>query len=297
MPYRTGRMRYDVWVYLALAALLTLLPGGAVRAMRGHALSALQPLLSMSGAGERPATLSTPAVFREPAAASGREAVPAASQATATAFLELQAQLAWLRDENNALRRQLEAVGAQPGAATDARPPGVWARLIARREVFGDALLGLEAGTQDGVREGAGVLYRGAAVGRVVSAGPRACSIAPVTHPGLRVAARLVNARAEGLLSGSSAEDGSPRGVLEVYARELQVQPGEQVVTSGLDGCFPPGHLLGYVKDFKRLDEMRWSLTVLPACDAAATEGLYVLTGAAPEVPWPELNRARMGGR
>lgn len=297
MSYRTGRTRYDVWVYLALAALLTLLPGGAVRVLRGHALSALQPLLSVSGAGERPATLSTPAAFSNTNPSAGRDAVPAASQPTATAFLELQAQIARLREQNNALVRQIEAIGGKAGALSDAPPPGVWARLIARREVFGDALLGLEAGTQDGVREGAGVLYRGAAVGRVVSAGPRACSIAPVTHPGLRVAARLVNARAEGLLAGIPGENSAPRCVLEVYARDLQVQPGEQVVTSGLDGCFPPGHLLGYVKDLKRLDEMRWSLTVLPACDAAATEGLYVLTGAGPDVPWPEPANARTGGR
>lgn len=295
MPDRTGRTRYGVWIYLALAVLLTLLPGGAVRAMRGHALSALQPLLSMSGGSERPATLSTPTLLPNTNTPAGREAAPAASQDTAKAFLELQAQIAILREENNTLRRQIEAIGGKPGALSDAPPPGVWARLIARREVLGDALLGLEAGTQDGVREGAGVLYRGAAVGRVVSAGPRACSIAPVTHPGLRVAARLLNGRAEGLLSGSPCENSAPRGVLEIYARELQVHPGEQVVTSGLDGCFPPGHLLGYVKDVKRLDEMRWSLTVLPACDAAATEGLYVLTGAAPEVPWPEPDRGRVG--
>jgi rod shape-determining protein MreC len=143
------------------------------------------------------------------------------------------------------------------------------------------------------VRLHAGVLHRGAVVGRIVAVGPHAASMALLTHRGLCLAARLVNCRVEGMLQGAKDEGGERLCRMAVVSRDLPVKVGEQVVTSGLDGTFPAGLWLGVVTAIKKAGDVQWELSVRPACNANAIESVQVLTTLQPEVSWPAMPAPR----
>jgi cell shape-determining protein MreC len=74
---------------------------------------------------------------------------------------------------------------------------------------------------------------------------------------------------------------------MKLVGAELSARVGEQVVTSGLDGCFPPGCWIGEVLSVERLNNLEWELIVRPACDFRALEAVQVLRTAQNEFPWP----------
>jgi len=154
-------------------------------------------------------------------------------------------------------------------------------------------VLGLDRGTEDGIRTGTGLLFCGVAVGRIVAAGPRTSCAALTIHRGLRVAARLADCRAEGVLRGTGSSAADSACVLSIFAGDLQARPGEHVVTSGLDGSFPPGCWLGDVVSIEQKGNLEWELAVRPPYEAARLEAVYVLADAPAEIPWP----ATPGGR
>jgi cell shape-determining protein MreC len=127
-------------------------------------------------------------------------------------------------------------------------------------------------------------------VGRIISIGPRASTMALLTHRGLSIAARLSDCRAEGVLHGKVAtgDDNAERlCTLAIVGRELNAKPGENVMTSGFDGTFPAGLWLGVVTAAKKTNDMQWEVLVRPACDENAIECVQIITVAPPEVPWP----------
>jgi cell shape-determining protein MreC len=114
--------------------------------------------------------------------------------------------------------------------------------------------------------------------------------MALLTHRGLSVSARLSECRAEGVLHGKAAtnDDNAERlCALAIVGRELNTKVGEHVVTSGFDGTFPAGLLLGVVTATKKSSDMQWEVSVRPACDENAIECVQIITVAPPEVPWP----------
>jgi rod shape-determining protein MreC len=265
---------------LIAALMLFLIPEAQVAALRGRALSLMGPVLEYFAAAH-------PAVMPATASISIGENDAATSAAASVDNNQetdrLRAEVVRLQSENRLLRNStplLETAGDLPA--------GVGARVISRKILRQDSLLGLKGGEAQGVRLNAGVLYRGAAVGRIVAVGPQASSMALLTHPGMSVGARLADCRIEGSLQGAKAGDGERLCRLQIVGRELSVKRGEHVVTSGLDGAFPPGLWLGDVVDVKKSGDFQWEIGVRPACNENLIENVLVLTGKPLEAPWPK---------
>lgn len=263
---------------LSVAALALLcVPDSDVQALRGFTLSAYRPLFSFfTPASNRPVTASM-----HPSAG---------TQEVSLNTPELQAQYEALRHENRRLQEELKVYRAMLNASiapdTVARPVGVAARIMARETRGHELLIGLDCGTSQGVKCGAGVLFRGAAVGRIVAAGSTASSMAPITHAGLRVSARLAESRHDGVLQGGLST-GTRKCRMKIVGREIQAREGEAVVTSGLEQAFPVGCILGTVAKIERSGEMEWTVEVQPVYDAAHLEAVYVLQLRSVEMPWP----------
>ena len=182
----------------------------------------------------------------------------------------------------------------QPGQGENLRQPqGVDADVIARQVLWQQPFLGVNRGAADGVRLNAGVMYRGAVVGRIVSVGEHASSMALLTHRGLCVGARLVNCRFEGVLQGAQDTGTERLCRLAIVGRDMPAKVGEQVVTSGLDGTFPAGLWLGEVTAIKKTSDVQWELSVRPACNENAIESVHVLVNAVPDVPWPSAPKRK----
>lgn len=270
-------------VLSGLALVMLCVPEDQANALRSQTLSAFAPLFGFF-ASARPATASS---ARN---ADGSEIAPEVRDAQ---FIALVKERDQLKHENLLLReqfRQFAALQAAWQSSGGLSAKGLPARVIARQVLWQEPLLGIDQGTDKGVRAGAGVLYRGAAIGRVVSAGANASCVALLTHRSATVAARLAENRAEGVLQGSR-ENESGTGErfcrMKIVSHDLQAREGEAVVTSGLDGSFPAGVVLGTVVRIERTSDMEWNLTVKPACAEPNVEAVFVLTTPAQDVPWP----------
>ncbi|MFH0939153.1 MAG: rod shape-determining protein MreC [Planctomycetota bacterium] len=273
---------------LILALTLFLIPEAQVDSLRGQALSALSPILRRCvGFRHIPPSEAIITVKLEPVKNAETENLKSAPDDYECVIKD--------RDElRDALARALCEINRLKGsvAALDL-PPSVAARIILRKVLWEEPLLGLDRGEAEGVRLHAGVLHRGAVVGRIVSVGSHASSLALLTHRGLCITARLAECRIEGVLRGLKADGDERLCRMAVVGRECNAKIGEHVVTSGLDGAFPPGLWLGTVTAVEKNGDMQWSVTTRPACVENAIETVQVLTDKPPEVPWPIMPKGR----
>jgi rod shape-determining protein MreC len=119
----------------------------------------------------------------------------------------------------------------------------VAARVIGRSTVAWVQTLILDKGERHGVTKGMAVLAPEGVVGRVMAAGPHTARVLLISDPNSGIDGLVQRTRVRGIASGTI--DGGC--VLKYVQRGDEVQIGDQVVTSGLDGTFPKGHPIGTV--------------------------------------------------
>jgi len=129
-------------------------------------------------------------------------------------------------------RSQLE--GRVLGARVVGRDPLPWFRSFV-----------IDLGRGDGIRAGLAVLAPGGVVGRVTEVSRGAARVMLLTDNDSGIDAVVQRSRARGIVQGSR-----DRGCQMNYLRrDVDVVPGDLVVTSGLDGIFPKGVLIGTVAE------------------------------------------------
>lgn len=269
---------------LAAAALLLLLvPEHKAWMWRSRVLSVFRPMLE-AASGFRREAAELEVASRSTAGSGGGDVSRVGKNRYEQEIGALRAEIIRLRDENARLRSALPR-----GRRAERLPEGISADVVTRRVLWGESLWGLNRGDADGVRVGAGVLTGGTVLGRIVAVGPQASSLALLTHRGATLAVRLADSRLTGTLRGvSEREDGRRVCRLSLIKRKPRVRIGEHVVTSGLDGVFPPGLWVGTITRAEKKKTGHWELTVKPAVDFERTAVVRVLTEVPPEVPWPE---------
>src|SRR5512142_1700343 len=101
----------------------------------------------------------------------------------------------------------------------------------------------LDKGSADGVRKGMAVVTPLGVVGQVVAVTPRTAKVLLVTDPNSGLDVLVQRTRARGIVSGS-LENGP---ILKYVKRTEDIQVGDRLITSGLDGIFPKGVPVGTV--------------------------------------------------
>ena len=117
------------------------------------------------------------------------------------------------------------------------------ARVIVnvRKAPFGGMIL--DQGRDAGLAPEQGVISPEGVVGRVWSISEHQSSVLPLDAYNASTAVMLGRSRATGVLQGV----GPNRAEIRYVGAQEIVQPGEPVFTSGLDGVFPRGLLIGTV--------------------------------------------------
>jgi rod shape-determining protein MreC len=181
---------------------------------------------------------------------------------------ELERDLARLSEvdlENVRLRRLLDFRPALTGRVLTAQVVG-WDPGTARTVT-------IDRGASDGVTKGRGVLTPGGVVGRVIEASPHAARVLLVTDGNSGVAGLVQRTRAHGIVHGTL--DGGC--ALKNVKRTEDVQVGDHVVTSGLDGIFPKGLLIGTITAVdKRGQGLFQNADIAPGADFARLEEVLV---------------------
>ncbi len=101
----------------------------------------------------------------------------------------------------------------------------------------------LDKGTKDGVKVNQPVVTHQGLVGKIVRITPSTALVELITDKNSRVAALIQKNRAEAILYGQS----SPVCVLEYLNRDVDIQAGDYVISSGMGGIFPKGLILGII--------------------------------------------------
>ena len=106
----------------------------------------------------------------------------------------------------------------------------------------------ISRGVEDGVRKGMAVLSPYGVVGQVQAASAHAARVLLITDHNSGIDAVVQRSRARGIVEGAVTE-----GCVMKYLKQGEdVQVGDRVVTSGLDGIFPKGVVIGHVTNLSR---------------------------------------------
>jgi rod shape-determining protein MreC len=175
-------------------------------------------------------------------------------------FLEVEAT-------NRRLRELLELRSPLPATS-------VTAAVIANSASTWFHSFTLDKGSADGVHKGMGVVAPMGVVGQVVDAASRSAKVLLVTDPYSGVDVIVQRSRARGIVSGSVDN----RPTMKYVKRSEDIQEGDRLMTSGLDGIFPKGLLVGTVgKVRKKSFGLFQYVTVNLAVDPSRIEEVLVV--------------------
>lgn len=154
--------------------------------------------------------------------------------------------------------------------------PSVAARVVASEPTnFGRSVI-INRGTDHGVAEGMPVVTSAGVAGRISEAASTRSTVQLITDQGSAVGARLTGTGVNGLIEGR----GPGRDLeLSFVASQIEVVPGEPVVTSGLQqSAFPPELPIGEVKSVSvPAGAVEARISVTPVVDFGRLEFVKVL--------------------
>jgi rod shape-determining protein MreC len=189
-----------------------------------------------------------------------------------------------LRSENTRLR-QLEGLRPRIGAHTQ-----VVQVLYEPRDRFTHKLV-IDRGSSDGVHAGNPVIDEHGVVGQVTRVFPMMSEVTVLTEKEQAIPVEVLR---NGLRS--VAFGGSEPNTLELrfLAANADVSSGDAVVTSGLDGLYPPGLPVGTIARVERDVKDQFARVIVnPAGGVDANGVLVVLQVQAPALPAPPHEDAR----
>src|SRR5712671_5566418 len=178
-----------------------------------------------------------------------------------------------LRDvehEVNRLRRALayreRAVFKLVPAEVITRDSSTWWRTVT-----------VNRGKQDGIDSDMPVVTDEGLVGKTTTVSANITIVLLVSDENCRVAANVEGTREQGIVTGERVAGGvAPLLNLNFLSKQANLQPGQKAYTSGVGGVFPPGLLLGTVKEF-RVRALDGQAPLTPAVDLTKMEDVFVV--------------------
>lgn len=199
------------------------------------------------------------------------------------------------KQENDELKRQLAAaqVAAQEQRAMADRARGL-AQLLELRtsttlkttaaEIIGAAAepdfrtLTINKGNRDGVQADMAVIAPAGVVGRVVIPSARSAKVQLLSDRNAAAGAMIERSRAQGVVVGQGEDTLRMDYVSEV----ADVAVGDVVMSSGIDGIYPKGFVIGRVESIERGGGAYRRIVVRPAVNFSSLEEVLVVTSPAP---------------
>ena len=195
-----------------------------------------------------------------------------------------------VREENDALKRDLAAalIAAQEQRALASRARGLEKLLELRdrttlqttaAEIIGTAptadfrTVTIDKGTRDGLRPDMAVIAPAGVVGRIVVPSARSAKVQLLVDRNAAAGAIVERSRAQGVVVGAGGDRLEMEYVSEVY----DIVVGDVVVTSGIDGIYPKGFVIGRIESLERSGGAYKRIVVKPAVDFNGLEEVLVV--------------------
>ncbi len=179
-----------------------------------------------------------------------------------------------LEAENNQLRKALQY---RERAVFTLKP----ARIIGRDASTWYNKIVIDRGSEDGLaKEGdQPVLTEAGLVGKTTVVSDHSATVVLIADETCKVAGNVEGTREQGIIKGERMSNSrTPSVGLNFISKQANLQPGQNVYTSGTGGVFPGGVLIGQVKEFK-VKELDGYASLIPAVDLATLEDVFVVVG------------------
>ncbi len=143
----------------------------------------------------------------------------------------------------------------------------------------------IDKGTGEGLKADMAVISPAGVVGRIVLPSGRASKVQLLIDRNAAAGALIERTRVQGVIEGIG--DGSLS--MQYVPATSDVRPGDLVVTSGIDGIYPKGFVIGTIEQVDRGTGGYHLITVRPAVDFTRLEEVLVVrTPTSREVPEEE---------
>jgi rod shape-determining protein MreC len=183
-------------------------------------------------------------------------------------------RLAELQTENRHLADLLELKDALQMDAVAANVIGSDATGTARTLILGQ-------GSASGLKTGMAVLCNQGIVGKIIEVSPHASRVLLIDDHNSALDGFDQRSRARGIVAGV-VDDGL---IMKYVDRTEDVRAGDTVVSSGLDGIYPRGLLVGTIRSLRREGPgMFVTVRITPAVDFRSLEQVLVVTQQPPKM-------------
>jgi len=195
-----------------------------------------------------------------------------------------------VHEENTALRRELQTlqIRLQEERAMAQRAEDLRQLLelhdragleTAAAEIIGGAAspefrtVTIDKGTTSHIHTDMAVLSPAGVVGRVILASNRAAKVQLIVDRNAAAGAVIERSRAQGIVFGGGVDQLR----MDYVPGTADVKPGDLIVTSGIDGIFPKGFVIGTVETVEHGSGTYHDIVVRPAVDFSRLEEVLVV--------------------
>jgi rod shape-determining protein MreC len=169
--------------------------------------------------------------------------------------------------ENERLRDALDLKRSHP-------PTAVMAQVIGKQSSPVSSTVTLNKGADDGILKDMAVVTSQGVVGKVQAALAGTAKVLLLTDPGSTIAVRVMRNREDGLLEGKLVNC-----ALKYISYYTDIQEGDLLVTSGLDGIYPSGLAVARVSKVSKHEANPFQTVIAePAVKLSRLEEALVLT-------------------
>jgi rod shape-determining protein MreC len=144
--------------------------------------------------------------------------------------------------------------------------------------------LTIDKGTSDGLRSDMAVIAPAGVVGRIITPSARAAKVQLLIDRNAAAGAIVERSRAQGVVEGTGVDLR-----LNYVSGTADVQSGDVVITSGIDGIYPKGFVIGQIESVERSAGGFGAIVIRPAVEFSSLETvLVVVTSSASGIEGPD---------
>jgi len=136
----------------------------------------------------------------------------------------------------------------------------------------------IDKGTGEGLRADMAVIAPAGVVGRVIQPSGRAAKVQLLIDRNAAAGALIERTRAQGVVVGTGADELR----MDYVAGTADVKAGDTVVTSGIDGIYPKGFVIGQIQSVNRGGGQYTAIVIRPAVDFTSLEAVLIVLAPPP---------------
>ena len=201
----------------------------------------------------------------------GLRGVRAENETLKKRLAELEVQL----QQEHALAARSQRLQALMDLKSQAAMPTLAAEIIAGNPDPVMRTVTIDRGSADGVQADMGVIAPGGVVGRVIGPVARhAARVQLIVDRNAAAGALVERTRAGGMVVGVEA---NPPLRMDLVSNLADIQAGDVVVASGVDGIYPKGYAIGKIERAERGSGLYYTIAVRPSVDFSGLEEVLVV--------------------